>query len=87
MSLLETPQKVKEEYFENKLSLQLSTGQYQLPQMNHSKPTESSSRSGQLLSTVPIPSQGQLLTPQAKTEENNQVPMGHLFALRLLMLN
>lgn len=87
MSLLETPQKVKEECFENKLSLQLSIGQYQLSQMNHSKPTESSSRSGQLLSTVPIPSPGQLLTSQAKTEENNQVPTGHLFALRLLMLN
>lgn len=55
--------------------------------MNHSKPTEGKRRPSRLLSTVPVTSPELLLTPQAEIEENRLVPMGCLFALRLLILN
>lgn len=55
--------------------------------MNHSKPTEGSNRSGGLLGSMPVTSQGPLLTPQAEIEENNLVPVGCLFASRLLIVN
>lgn len=89
MDILEMPQKAEEEYFKNQLALHLPIRQYQLPKTNHSKSTRGPSRSGMLLGTVPVISPGLLLTPPklAEIEENSLVPMGFLFALRLLILD